>query len=109
MAVELSMFRFDPMKAIQAAALLMKQHGGQMSRLRLLKLLYIADRESLAETLHPITGDHAAALDHGPVPSQTYDLLKHQGKFAELWDQHIIQFGPRNHRLVKDPGEAKLS
>ncbi len=38
---------FDPDKAIQAAAVVMRYHGKRISRLRLLKLLYIADRTAL--------------------------------------------------------------
>lgn len=38
-----------------------------MSYLRMLKLLYLADRESLKETGHTITGDRVVAMEHGPV------------------------------------------
>lgn len=100
---------FNITKVIQASAMLLKQHGGRMSRLRLLKLLYIADRESLAETLQPITGDHAVAMDHGPVLSQTYSLIKREHYQSALWDQYITQEGPQDHRLLAEPGNGKLS
>jgi uncharacterized phage-associated protein len=100
---------FSTVKAIQAAAVLLKEHGGQMSRLRLLKLLYIASRTSLMETLRPITGERIAAMDHGPVPSSTYDLLKRKHTDAPLWDKFIEQVGPQEHKLVCDPGVDELS
>jgi hypothetical protein len=100
---------FDTLKAAQASAVLLREHGGQMSRLRLLKLMYIASRESLAETLRPITGDRIVALDHGPVPSSIQDLLKREHAEASLWDQFINQVGPQEHRLVGDPGVGELS
>jgi uncharacterized phage-associated protein len=100
---------FDTMKTIQAAAVLLKEHGGQMSRLRLLKLLYIADRQALAETRRPITGDRVAAMDHGPVPSTTYNLLKGEHSATVTWDQFIKQVGPQEHRLIDDPGVGRLS
>ena len=40
-------FSFQIPKVIQAAAILLQAEQRQMTRLRLLKLLYIADRESL--------------------------------------------------------------
>ena len=68
---------FNITKTIQASAVLLKADPNHsMSRLRLLKLLYIADRESLTERARPITGDYPVAMDHGPVLSNTYNLIK---------------------------------
>ena len=39
--------RFNEAKAAQAAARLLKLRGGRMSFLKLIKLLYIVDREAL--------------------------------------------------------------
>jgi uncharacterized phage-associated protein len=102
--------RFETLKAAQAAAILLKLEGGQMSRLRLLKLLYIADRESMAETARPITGDDVVAMDHGPVLSQTYKLIgRKAGNENEVWDRYIGQKGDRDHVLISDPGDGRLS
>ena len=60
-------FRFDFEKSLQAAGCLLELHGDRMEYVRLLKLLYIADREMMAEAGAPITGDRAVAMDHGPV------------------------------------------
>jgi uncharacterized phage-associated protein len=60
-------FRFHFDRTLQASAYLLHLRKGRMSQLRLLKLLYIADREWLAESGYPITGDHARALKNGPV------------------------------------------
>jgi hypothetical protein len=100
---------FQTLKAAQAAAVLLREHGGQMSRLRLLVLLDIASRESMVETLRPITGDRLAAVDHGPIPASTYDLLQRQHAEAPIWDQFIEQVGPQEHRLIRDPGVGELS
>jgi hypothetical protein len=48
---------------------LLELHGDRMEYVRLLKLLYIADREMMAEAGAPVTGDRAVAMDHGPVLS----------------------------------------
>ena len=69
-------FRFHFEKTLQASAVLLGLDGGRMDRIRLLKLLYIVDRELLAEIGRPLTGDMAIAMKHGPVLSQVYDLIK---------------------------------
>jgi len=101
---------FNTMKAIQAAAVLLKQADNRcMSRLRLLKLLYIADRQSIAETLRPITGDNVKAMDHGPVLDTIYDLITRKSEDTPLWERYITQNGLRDHQLVIDPGTGSLS
>ncbi len=101
--------QFDPLKAIQASAVLLKHHADRMSRLRLLKLLYIADREAIAETLNPIIADRVTAMDNGPVLSRTYDMLKGQDFESPRWDEFITKEGPRDLLLSADPGVGRLS
>ena len=51
-------FQFNRAKAIQATAFLLKTRPSHKdSYMRLLKILYVADRESLQETGTTITGD----------------------------------------------------
>lgn len=101
--------KFDIDKTTQAAAVVLKEHRGRISRLRLLKLLYIADRESIQETLDPIVADRFAAMDHGPILSQTYDVLRGMSLDSPAWERFIVQEGPRDHVLACDPGVGKLS
>jgi hypothetical protein len=101
---------FDTLRTVQAAAVLLKMEGGRMTRLRLLKLLYIADRESMAETARPITADDVVAMDHGPVLSKTYKLIRGEaGADNATWDKYIARDGTRDHVLISDPGEGQLS
>jgi len=46
-----------------------------MSYMRLLKLMYLADRGALLKHGRPITYDRYVSMDHGPVLSQTYNLM----------------------------------
>jgi uncharacterized phage-associated protein len=102
-------FHFDIAKTIQASAVLLKaEPRNRMSRLRLLKLLYIANRESLAERARPITGDRAVAMDHGPVLSTTYGLIKGENYLSAEWDKYICREG-REVVLLNDPGVGELS
>src|SRR5258708_12785067 len=75
----MSVFRIDVHKTIQAICLLLKT--GRTDRLEyisILKLLYIADRESLAERGAPITGDVPVAMKNGPVLSAIYALINRE-------------------------------
>ena len=69
-------FVFDERRAAQAAARLLHKHGGTMPYIKLIKMLYLADRESLIETGEPITGDRFVSMRHGPVLSRVLDLIK---------------------------------
>lgn len=68
-------FVFNERKATQAAAKLLEMQGGRMPYIKLIKLLYLADRQSLIETGYPITGDRLVSLDHGPVLSRVLDFI----------------------------------
>jgi len=101
-------FRFNFGKTLQAAGVLLSLDGDRMERIRLLKLLYIADRELLAETGRTITGDRAVAMEHGPVLSHVYDLIKGEASRAGEWDRHIHTVN-REVVLRQDPGRGELS
>ena len=79
-------FRFDFEKTLQGASVLLNLDGSRMDRIRLLKLLYIADREAFGEWGIPISHDNYVSMDNGPVPSQTYNLVKEGGRF---WSEYI--------------------
>jgi len=69
------MLKFREEKATQAAARLLQHRGGRMHYLKLLKLLYLADRRALVELGRPISYDLFVSMPHGPVLSRTYDLI----------------------------------
>ena len=100
---------FSERKAMEAAAHLLHRRGGQIHYLKLLKLLYIADREALRRWGIPVSHDNYVAMDHGPVLSQTYNLIRDGG--SRLWSEHIsAPFGDYEIRLVGDkPESQKLS
>jgi len=102
-------WHFNLTKSIQAAAeLLVKEPGKQMSRLRLIKMLYIADREALKETGRPITWDRWVAMKHGPVLSRFYDVIKGE----EVGSSELAKFvEQQGHQLTlkSDPGKDQLN
>ena len=101
-------FRFNFDKSLQAAGVLLGLEGDRMERSRLLKLLYIAERELLAEVGRPLTGDRAVAMRHGPVLSRVDDLIKGEAARAGEWGLYIQSEG---HAVVlrDDPGRGELS
>jgi uncharacterized phage-associated protein len=67
---------FDERRTAEAAAYLLWRAGGQMSMLKLMKLLYLAERLCLERYGEPLTGDDLFSMKHGPVLSMTLDLLR---------------------------------
>jgi uncharacterized phage-associated protein len=101
-------FRFSTKKMIQAAAILLRQARDRMEYLRLLKLLYIADREHLRAFHRPIIGTRLVAMKNGPLHSEVYDLIKGEHIGEPLWSEYIRRDG-YEVALLKDPGVSELS
>lgn len=101
-------FQFNFDRALQASACLLRLDNKRMSYLRLLKLLYIAEREWIAETGESITGDRAYALKNGPVLSSVYNLIKGDATQSGRWDDFIHKDGYQV-TLIADPGRGELS
>jgi uncharacterized phage-associated protein len=79
---------FNAEKVAQIAAYLLAKEGGTAPYLKLLKLMYLADRESLRTRTFTISGDKAVSMPHGPVLSQTYELMAGSARSDE-WDAWI--------------------
>lgn len=80
---------FNTRKAAQATAHLANKGGGRINILRATKLIYLADRLSMAEREFPITGDEFVSMPFGPVNSYTYSYMTgaarvRQGDWAEF-------------------------
>lgn len=66
---------FSERKVAQMAAYFLSRTDGNLPILKLMKLLYLADRKSLELYGMPISGDRMVSMPHGPVLSRTYDLM----------------------------------
>jgi uncharacterized phage-associated protein len=83
-------FPFRDRKTAQAAAYLLRLHGGSLPYMVLIKLLYLADREMLLAHGVPITGDRMLSMKHGPVLSRVLDLLTDgPGQAPSAWFEYI--------------------
>src|SRR5450759_1099124 len=81
---------FNERRVAQMAAYLLGRARGRMNYLKLMKLLYLADRESMKRHAHPISGDRYVSMDHRPVLSQTFNLIKGAVQFSERGWNHWI-------------------
>lgn len=100
-------FHFDAGKAIQAIGVLMTHdHASQMNFIRVLKLLYLAEREALKEIARPIIGDSVVATERGPVMENVYSLLRGQHSEFKKFSQHFntVRYNLVMH-LQPDVGE----
>lgn len=103
------MIAFNIEKTIEAAAYLIKQQPGcRENYMRLLKLLYLADRTSLRERSAPICGDTPYAMSRGPVMSATLDLIKGIDPLSDRWEPFVEKVNYDVH-LKSDPGNLHLS
>ncbi|HEX7449439.1 MAG TPA: Panacea domain-containing protein [Pirellulales bacterium] len=102
-------FHFDQKIASQAVAFLLRNEPGQrMNYMRLLKLLYLAERETLAEAGIPLTGSRTVALKRGPVLEDVFSLIRGEHPAAPEWSTY---FTVENYeiRMTADPGLGRLS
>lgn len=101
--------RFNERKATQIAAIILKEKGGKMDLIDLMKLIYCVDRKALLKWRWPLTGDRYAALKRGMLLSHTYDLAKGDFALPTFWSQYILHGEMHELRLAGDPGFDELS
>jgi uncharacterized phage-associated protein len=102
---------FNERKATEAAAHLLKLRGGRMSYMKLIKLLYLADREALLRFGCPITTDRYVSMDRGPVLSRVLNLITEEKEPASqsLWTNAISEPDHYEVHLNKEIEPEELS
>lgn len=107
------MFKFNVTKAVQAVGAIFREEDSTvLEYLRVIKLLYLAERESIKEIGRPIIGDTVVAMDHGPALSRVYDLIKGSTTVPEemlKWSAFVERCGRYVIRLSSNPGVGQLS
>ena len=93
---------FDAPKAIAAVGYLVEKT--QEGLYSLMKMMYLADRLHLWRYGRMITGDDYTAMEKGPVPSHTYDLMKCVRGEPKIMDgadlaSRALGYGP-SHRVM---------
>ena len=92
-------FDFDARKAALAMAYLVSRMAGQKTdKVKLMKLLYLADRDHFLREGRPITGDDPYAMPYGPVPTLSLNLL--DGQFDQGHDGEVFAYLETSDRDV---------
>lgn len=67
---------YEPRKAAQLIAYMILKSGGQaLNVLKAVKLVYLADRESISRFGFPMLDERRCSMPHGPVNSSTYSFI----------------------------------
>ena len=98
----------DQRKAAEAAAFLLKRHGGRLNYTALIKLLYMADRIAFLDSGLPITGDYMVSMDNGTVLSGVYDLIKGVKTHPD-WSRYIVRDSYDVALVNENPSNKHLS
>lgn len=80
---------FNARKAAQVAAFFVNNQGQQIDILKLVKLIYLANRENMRAFGFPIIDDQFVSMPHGPVNSVTLNCINGFGPHADEWDAII--------------------
>ena len=98
-------------KATQAAGYLLKLRGGRMSYMKLIKLLYLADRTALLRWGRPITFDSYCSLPRGPILSFTLDKIDSEPdpESPSYWHKFISEKNDYEVSLIGECPNDQLS
>ena len=86
-------FTFDREKGSAAVVFLAAQQIPDLSKGKICKLIFLADKHHLVRFGRPITGDRICAMKDGPVPSNILNMLN---KVLENPDDESIEMLSRN-------------
>ncbi len=84
-------FQFNLEKTTQIANYLLSLNSNSMNYMKLIKLLYLIERESFKRFDMPISGDDYYSLPHGPILSRVYNLITEETSPEEFsyWHKNI--------------------
>ncbi len=80
---------FNERKAAQIVAFFAKMEGGRIGVLKVVKLVYLSDRESMGRYGYPMLNDRLVSMPHGPVNSITYNHISGMAGEAEGWSEFV--------------------
>jgi|HubBroStandDraft_1064217.scaffolds.fasta_scaffold306041_2 uncharacterized phage-associated protein len=101
-------YQFNLEKAVQAMAFFVERLR-EVEKIKLVKLVFLSDRQHFIHTGAPITGDRQVAMPYGPVPSATLDAIN--GCLPSCEDAVFRYINVKNNKITlkKSPGRDALS
>jgi len=100
-------FRNQGKKSTQAVARLIEKSGGPIDYLRLVKLIYLSDRESIVTRGVPIVGGRYNSMEKGPIISEIMNFVATRS--APDWKRTISHRYGNELRLLSVPNYGALS
>lgn len=103
--------KYNENKATQAAAYLLKLGHGKMNHMKLIKLLYLAERRAIISWGRPITFDWYYSLPHGPVLSFTLNKINESAPpdGSSYWHRYISERSVYEVSLLGEAPDDQLS
>lgn len=86
------MLKFDFKKAVQTLNFFAIKEGGNIDKMKAIKLIWLSDRAHLRKYGRPIIGDTYYALEYGPIPSNTKDLAENNVFSSKLELNYSIKY-----------------
>ena len=80
---------FNVRKAAQVSAFFAREEKGSINVLKLVKLVYLANRAAMEKFDFPLFNDNLVSMDHGPVNSLTYDYINGARLERDGWDEFL--------------------
>ena len=105
-------FTFDYLKGTQALNFFALKEGGQINKMKALKLVYFADRYHLRKYGRLVTDDSYVAMEHGPVPSASRDIIESSDYLddsARAYSERFLEAEGRELRSINDLDVSVLS
>ncbi len=102
---------YDELKSAQTVGVILSLNGGKENLLKLIKLLYAIERESINRSLCPFTYDKLVSMPHGQVVSKTYDHIKSSSPTGIWGDcfKTVPEGRGKTVFLLKECGTSRLS
>lgn len=98
--------KFNEKKTTEAANILLQLSGGEMSYMKLIKLLYFIDKEAIKERERPITYDIYFSMKDGQILSNVLNFVRDK-KRGEYWHKYIKRGSRYTVKLTNEDIEIK--
>lgn len=107
------MKNFNPQKMLAAVAYVCQSNENKFDKLALIKVLYLAERDSICQTFSYMTGDEMLRYRFGPILKHLHDALRGKSTkyFQNLWDKYLKNpdAGSNDVFLIETPDMGELS
>lgn len=80
---------FNARKAAQIVAYFANMDDGNIGVMKVVKLVYLADRECMEHYGYPMLNDRLVSMPHGPVNSITYDHIGGMAGDVGEWNEFV--------------------